>query len=49
MPSDESFIDPLTLLRPRRVIRGMSAILLPMRPEGGIDWEGFAAHITDCP
>ena len=39
-------IDPASLVRRRRTIRGMSAILLPMRPEGGIDWEGFAAHVA---
>lgn len=39
-------LDPLTLVRPRRVIRGMSAILLPMRTAGGVDWEGFAAHVA---
>jgi len=24
----------------------MSAILLPIRAAGGIDWEGFAAHVA---
>ena len=24
----------------------MSAILLPMRPAGGVDWDGFAAHVA---
>ncbi len=37
--------DPLTLVRPRREIRGMSAILLPFAPDGRIDWEAFAAHV----
>ena len=46
MSSETPFVDPLTLLRPRRVIRGMSAILLPMKPTGGVDWEGFAAHVA---
>jgi dihydrodipicolinate synthase/N-acetylneuraminate lyase len=46
MPSVPSFVDPLTLLRPRRPIRGMSAILVPMRATGGVDWEGFAAHVA---
>ncbi len=38
-------VDPATLVRPRRRIRGMSAILLPCRAAGGIDWDGFAAHV----
>jgi dihydrodipicolinate synthase/N-acetylneuraminate lyase len=38
-------VDPATLVRPRRRILGMSAILLPCRSAGGIDWEGFAAHV----
>ncbi len=39
-------LDPLSLLRPRRTIRGMSAILLPMRSAGGIDWDAFRAHVA---
>jgi dihydrodipicolinate synthase/N-acetylneuraminate lyase len=38
-------LDPLTLLRPRRKIVGMSAILLPYL-RGLIDWDGFRAHVT---
>ncbi len=41
-----SFVDPVSLLRPRRPIRGMSAILLPMRSAGGTDWDAFASHIA---
>jgi dihydrodipicolinate synthase/N-acetylneuraminate lyase len=37
-------LDPLTLLRPRRKIVGMSAILLPYDGRGRIDWDGFRAH-----
>jgi dihydrodipicolinate synthase/N-acetylneuraminate lyase len=37
-------LDPLTLLRPRRKIVGMSAILLPYAG-GRIDWDGFRAHV----
>lgn len=37
-------IDPLALLRPRRKITGISAILLPFTAAGDIDWAGFAAH-----
>jgi dihydrodipicolinate synthase/N-acetylneuraminate lyase len=38
-------IDPLTLLRPRRRITGISAILLPFHADGSIDWPAFAAHV----
>lgn len=33
------------MLRPRRRITGMSAILLPFTPEGFIDWPAFRAHV----
>ena len=39
-------LDPLTLLRPRRKIVGMSAILLPFDDRGRIDWDGFRAHVA---
>jgi dihydrodipicolinate synthase/N-acetylneuraminate lyase len=41
-----SQIDPLTLIRPRRQIRGMSAILLPFTADRRIDWDAFAAHVA---
>jgi dihydrodipicolinate synthase/N-acetylneuraminate lyase len=37
-------IDPVAMVRPRRKITGVSAILLPFLPSGEIDWEGFRAH-----
>ena len=37
-------IDPINLLRPRRKITGISAILLPFTESGDVDWKGFAAH-----
>src|SRR6185312_14669636 len=37
-------IDPIAMLRPRRKITGMSAILLPFTESGEIDWPGFTAH-----
>lgn len=37
-------IDPVKLIRPRRKIAGISAILLPFTERGDIDWKGFAAH-----
>ena len=46
MTNPSTPVDPLSLLRPRRAIRGISAILLPMRPAGGVDWEAFAAHVA---
>ncbi|MFM8494225.1 MAG: dihydrodipicolinate synthase family protein [Planctomycetia bacterium] len=39
-------VDPATLVRPRRSIRGMSAILLPFTPDRCIDWDAFAAHVA---
>ncbi len=43
--------DPLALLRPRRPITGISAILLPFTETGATDWAGFTAHAvrTDGP
>jgi dihydrodipicolinate synthase/N-acetylneuraminate lyase len=41
-----SRIDPLKMLRPRRQILGMSAILLPYDEQGRIDWDGFRAHLS---
>jgi dihydrodipicolinate synthase/N-acetylneuraminate lyase len=33
------------MLRPRRPIRGVSAILLPFTQSGEVDWSAFAAHV----
>lgn len=38
-------IDPQALLRPRRAITGISAILLPFAAPGVIDWPGFTRHV----
>lgn len=38
-------INPVSMIRPRRKITGISAILLPFRG-GQIDWQGFEAHIV---
>jgi dihydrodipicolinate synthase/N-acetylneuraminate lyase len=38
-------IDPIALLRPRRRITGISAILLPFTSSGEIDWPAFSAHV----
>ncbi len=39
-------LDPISMLRPRRKINGISAILLPFFEDGTIDWEGFSAHVA---
>ncbi len=39
-------IDRLALIRPRRPIEGISAILLPFHANGAIDWSAFAAHVV---
>ena len=38
-------IDPETMIRKRRSITGMSAILLPYQADGQIDWAGFEHHV----
>jgi dihydrodipicolinate synthase/N-acetylneuraminate lyase len=38
-------IDPIRMLRPRRRITGISAILLPFTGGGDIDWPAFARHV----
>ncbi len=38
-------INPIAMLRPRRKITGMSAILLPFTGGGAVDWPGFEAHV----
>lgn len=38
-------IAPLSLLKPRRQIRGISAILLPFTESGEVDWPAFDAHV----
>ena len=40
-----SVLNPLDLLRPRRPITGMSAVLLPFTEAGAIDWPGWEAHL----
>ncbi|MBA3303971.1 MAG: dihydrodipicolinate synthase family protein [Acidimicrobiia bacterium] len=38
-------VHPTDLVRLRRSITAMSAILLPHRADGAIDWTGFEAHV----
>ena len=40
-----SDFDPLSLIRPRRKITGISAIVLPLAPSGEVDWPAFDAHV----
>ena len=42
---DAEVIDAVSLIRPRRKIRGISAILLPFQENGDVDWDGFSAHV----
>jgi dihydrodipicolinate synthase/N-acetylneuraminate lyase len=39
-------IDPIAMLRPRRTIHGVSAILLPFSADGVVDWQSFDAHVA---
>lgn len=39
-------LDPISMLRPRRRIVGISAILLPFCTDGTIDWLGFEGHVA---
>lgn len=39
-------MNPLEIIRPRRKITGISAILLPFRDDGSVDWASFRAHIA---
>jgi dihydrodipicolinate synthase/N-acetylneuraminate lyase len=37
--------NPLQLLKPRRRVEGVSAILLPFAASGDVDWPAFDAHV----
>jgi dihydrodipicolinate synthase/N-acetylneuraminate lyase len=39
-------LDPLSMIRPRRAITGMSAILLPFQRDGSVDWRAFRTHVS---
>jgi dihydrodipicolinate synthase/N-acetylneuraminate lyase len=39
-------INPISLIKPRRKITGISAILLPFNEYGQVDWDGFTAHVV---
>lgn len=38
-------IEPIAMLRPKRKITGISAVLLPFTTGGDVDWRGFTAHL----
>ena len=37
--------EPREMIRPRRKITGISAILLPFHDDYAIDWDGLADHV----
>lgn len=39
-------IEPIAMLKPRRRITGISAILLPFDERGDVDWLSFEAHVA---
>src|SRR4051794_10992522 len=39
-------VDPVAMLRPRRQIKGVSAVLLPFARTGDIDWPAFRRHLV---
>lgn len=39
-------VDLLTLLRPRRRVTGISAVLLPFTGNGDVDWPALEAHVA---
>ena len=45
-PAVAAPIDPLAMLKPRRKITGISAILLPFHEDHTIDWASFCAHVA---
>ncbi len=45
MNDPKAILDPIKLLRPRRRIEGISAILLPFQTNGEVDWAGFTGHV----
>lgn len=38
-------IDPIRMLKPRRTLTGISAMLLPFTGGGEVDWRSFEAHL----
>jgi dihydrodipicolinate synthase/N-acetylneuraminate lyase len=46
MSNSSPATDPVAMIRPRRRIVGMSAVLLPYDARNRIDWTGFAAQLS---
>lgn len=46
MNTPTTTINPIQMLKPCRKITGISAILLPFREDGEIDWDGFCGHVS---
>ena len=44
--ADDDVRDVHTLVRPRRRITGMSAVLLPHTAQGAVDWQAVEAHVA---
>lgn len=44
-PLSATPVDPIAMLKPRRKLRGISAVLLPFTAQGDVDWDGFSAHV----
>ena len=42
----ETIKSPLDLIQTGRKITGMSAILLPFKNDGAVDWDNFCAHVA---
>jgi dihydrodipicolinate synthase/N-acetylneuraminate lyase len=42
----EVSLNPLTMIKARRKLTGISAILLPFTDSGDIDWDGFCSHVA---
>jgi len=42
---DTATLEPVAMLRPRRQITGISAVLLPLLSDSSVDWPAFAAHV----
>jgi dihydrodipicolinate synthase/N-acetylneuraminate lyase len=45
-PAVTAQLDPLAMIKPRRKITGISAILLPFHEDHSIDWASFCAHVA---
>jgi dihydrodipicolinate synthase/N-acetylneuraminate lyase len=39
-------VDPISMLKPRRKVTGISAVLLPFLENGDVDWSAFEVHVT---